>query len=249
MRRDQRDSLAEHNRARSLARSAYREDQHTDVSATSVLDSTADRVKRRLEEITSRVRSDKALRDRTEEYGSSRAEHRHVARISSDFESSGSVIARAAMKSFAEFKEFFRSGDFSAVNSSSTANSSVLRELYQLFNVSRRHRYAGGGYVSGPGTSTSDSILARLSNREYVMQAAAVDKYGVRLFEELNAMRVNIPGFAAGGPVSTPSFAPQQPASESTVNIQLGARRATLRGEKEQVRRFVDMLNNIEAVR
>ena len=33
--------------------------------------------------------------------------------------------------------------------------------------------YAGGGYVTGAGTSTSDSINARLSNREFVVNAEA----------------------------------------------------------------------------
>lgn len=53
---------------------------------------------------------------------------------------------------------------------------------------------AQGGPVRGPGTSTSDSILRRLSDGEYVVKAAAVDRYGVAFFDEVNAMR-----FASGG--------------------------------------------------
>jgi TP901 family phage tail tape measure protein len=53
---------------------------------------------------------------------------------------------------------------------------------------------ASGGYISGPGTATSDSIPARLSNGEYVIRAAAVDHYGVGLFDQLNYQR-----YAAGG--------------------------------------------------
>lgn len=53
---------------------------------------------------------------------------------------------------------------------------------------------AGGGYITGPGTATSDSIPARLSNGEFVMQAAAVDHYGVGMMHALNARR-----FAKGG--------------------------------------------------
>jgi hypothetical protein len=49
---------------------------------------------------------------------------------------------------------------------------------------------AGGGMVGGAGTSTSDSNLIRASRGEFVVQAAAVRKYGVGLFEQLNAMRV-----------------------------------------------------------
>ncbi|MBZ7921664.1 phage tail tape measure protein [Ensifer adhaerens] len=65
------------------------------------------------------------------------------------------------------------------------------------------HR-AGGGAVSGPGTSTSDSILSWLSNGEFVVRAAAVKKYGLDLLYALNGMRLPkklLEGFAAGGAV------------------------------------------------
>lgn len=55
---------------------------------------------------------------------------------------------------------------------------------------------AAGGYIRGPGTTTSDDIPALLSDREFVVQAAAVDKYGVPFFTALNAMR-----FSDGGAV------------------------------------------------
>ncbi|MEV7422875.1 phage tail tape measure protein [Streptomyces sp. NPDC091212] len=53
-----------------------------------------------------------------------------------------------------------------------------------------------GGPVSGPGTSTSDSIPTWLSNNEYVIKAAAVRRYGPAMFDALNAER-----FASGGAV------------------------------------------------
>ena len=59
--------------------------------------------------------------------------------------------------------------------------------------------YAGGGMISGPGTPTSDSIMARLSNGEFVMRAAAVDALGPRFLASLNALRNPFAGFAAGG--------------------------------------------------
>lgn len=56
---------------------------------------------------------------------------------------------------------------------------------------------AAGGFIQGPGTTTSDSILglfsggtARVSDREYVIRAAAVRRYGTALFDQLNQMRV-----------------------------------------------------------
>ncbi|MFJ2007413.1 phage tail tape measure protein [Streptomyces chartreusis] len=51
-----------------------------------------------------------------------------------------------------------------------------------------------GGPVKGPGTGTSDSIPALISNGEYVIKADAVRKYGVAMFDRLNAGR-----FASGG--------------------------------------------------
>ena len=46
--------------------------------------------------------------------------------------------------------------------------------------------FAQGGYVSGPGTSTSDSIPAMLSNGEFVMRADAVDRIGVPALDAMN---------------------------------------------------------------
>jgi len=61
---------------------------------------------------------------------------------------------------------------------------------------------ASGGQVDGPGTATSDSIMARLSRGEFVVRAAAVQAYGAGLFHALNNMQ--LPGFASGGLVPSP---------------------------------------------
>ncbi|WP_228714986.1 tape measure protein [Acinetobacter pullicarnis] len=45
--------------------------------------------------------------------------------------------------------------------------------------------FSTGGYVRGPGTGTSDSIPAFLSDKEFVVKASAVEKIGV---DNLNAM-------------------------------------------------------------
>lgn len=47
--------------------------------------------------------------------------------------------------------------------------------------------FADGGFVSGPGGSRTDSIPARLSNGEYVINANSVRKYGKGFFDRLNA--------------------------------------------------------------
>lgn len=49
-------------------------------------------------------------------------------------------------------------------------------------------RRAQGGLVTGPGTATSDSIAARLSNGEFVVKAAAVQYYGTDFMNSLNNM-------------------------------------------------------------
>lgn len=58
--------------------------------------------------------------------------------------------------------------------------------------------FAGGGDVTGPGTGTSDSIVARLSNGEFVVNAKAAAKHRPVL-EAINSDRVS--AFAVGGPV------------------------------------------------
>ncbi|HQK38761.1 MAG TPA: hypothetical protein PLO52_01440 [Flavobacterium alvei] len=59
---------------------------------------------------------------------------------------------------------------------------------------------ASGGHIKGPGTGTSDSILARLSNGEFVMRAASVQKFGADFFHSLN--KGLVPKFNIGGKVS-----------------------------------------------
>lgn len=73
-------------------------------------------------------------------------------------------------------------------------------------------KFATGGYISGPGTGTSDSIPAYLSNGEYVINAAAVRKLGRRHLDMLNS-GIPIPRFADGGMVGT--VASMQPSALS----------------------------------
>lgn len=61
---------------------------------------------------------------------------------------------------------------------------------------------ADGGFVSGPGSATSDSIPARLSDGEYVVNAEATKKHRA-LLEAIN--RGATPHFADGGIVGPPT--------------------------------------------
>jgi hypothetical protein len=81
--------------------------------------------------------------------------------------------------------------------------------------------YAGGGGVQvapsgllrGPGSGTSDGILAlfasgavgAVSDTEYVVRAASVRKYGVELFDDLNAGRLQVARFESGAPMQRAS--------------------------------------------
>lgn len=62
-------------------------------------------------------------------------------------------------------------------------------------------RRAQGGPIYGPGTPTSDSIPAMLSNGEWVIKAASVQKYGSAFMHAINSGRV--PKFAGGGSVGS----------------------------------------------
>ncbi|MGE4407061.1 tape measure protein [Pseudomonas sp.] len=83
--------------------------------------------------------------------------------------------------------------------------------------------YASGGLIRGPGSATSDSILARLSNGEFVMRADAVKHYGAALLQQINTRQ--LPKFATGGLVSSalqPSVPPMAQLVEAKANAPQG---------------------------
>lgn len=88
---------------------------------------------------------------------------------------------------------------------------------------SRGAKWAGlatGGYVAGPGTSTSDSIPAMLSNGEYVVNSAAVRKIGLPALNAINSGR----GYADGGLVgAVPVAASAGPATNNSVTLHVSA--------------------------
>ena len=65
-----------------------------------------------------------------------------------------------------------------------------------VFGITKK---AAGGYITGPGTGTSDSIPAMLSKGEYVIRSAAVDRIGIGTLNAMNAGAV--PQFSEGGSV------------------------------------------------
>jgi hypothetical protein len=86
-------------------------------------------------------------------------------------------------------------------------------------------KFAAGGYVTGPGSATSDSIPARLSAGEYVVRAAAVQRVGVAFLDAINGLRTppvwdgQRLAFAAGGLVPQVSAPPAPPPVQQAVRI------------------------------
>ena len=89
----------------------------------------------------------------------------------------------------------------------------VVMSIIQMINaMSSVSGFATGGYVSGAGTGTSDSIPAMLSNGEYVLTAKTVKRLGVDYLNRLNEGASIVPSmaklpkfrFADGGLVETP---------------------------------------------
>jgi tape measure domain-containing protein len=75
------------------------------------------------------------------------------------------------------------------------------RQADIALGVEKAPKKAGGGPISGPGTGTSDSILIRASNGEFIVRAAAVKRLGMARLREINQGR--IPAFAQGGAISS----------------------------------------------
>ncbi len=71
--------------------------------------------------------------------------------------------------------------------------------MYDYF----KDNYATGGYISGLGTPTSDSIPAMLSDGEYVINAQATRKW-LPILEAINSG--NVPGFRMGGGMTSSPY-------------------------------------------
>ena len=61
--------------------------------------------------------------------------------------------------------------------------------------------FAEGGMVRGPGTGTSDSITARLSDGEHITRAVSVSRLGERFMAGINAGVVDLGALNAGATV------------------------------------------------
>lgn len=120
-------------------------------------------------------------------------------------------LQRIMSDSFATFFENIAFGAKSAAQAFKDLGQTIVQSLFStilrntlnsafsgfLPGLSLGAPKAEGGAIVGPGTSTSDSILTRLSNGEFVIKASSVKKFGVDFFSQLN--KGFMPKFNMGG--------------------------------------------------
>lgn len=105
-------------------------------------------------------------------------------------------LSQAVMQAMADDTAFTPAQKFANMAAVAAAGANVISQITSV-------GFAKGGHVVGEGTGTSDSILARLSNNEFVMTSRTVDHYGVGFMNALNQRR--FPKFANGGHVGRKS--------------------------------------------
>jgi hypothetical protein len=131
-------------------------------------------------------------------------------------QTAGSTIAAAMTAAKSDVDSLKQAADNAAAAFSNMAEAARAAASAAAAAAGAGAGHARGGPVYGPGSSTSDSIPARLSAGEWVIRAAAVRKYGHALFYLLNSMRLDprrlqsifTRGFAHGGLVSPQAIKP-----------------------------------------
>lgn len=87
------------------------------------------------------------------------------------------------------------------------------------FDITNASRNAEGGFITGAGTGTSDSIPAMLSNGEYVVRAAAVKKIGVPTLSAINRGHFASGGLVGGNYVGGKKLEPSAPMNNLTLQV------------------------------
>lgn len=132
----------------------------------------------------------------------------------------------------------------------------ILRDIQRILvrqqvvnAIAGTKAFASGGFVSGAGSSTSDSIPARLSNGEFVVRASSVKKLGVGFMNRINnigsrgfgAKKLN--HFADGGEVSAMSGGGAVSVEIINTGTQKDSSRAEFNPETMVVSVFMEDLN------
>ena len=110
---------------------------------------------------------------------------------------------REMVKGYAKEMGYTKDQYFTLVNDDGSSTMFKVNDnkgnIIKIKEIPAPKKKHDGGPISGPGTGTSDSIPAYLSNGEYVIKEKAVRKYGVDTFDALNAERFHKGGLAEAG--------------------------------------------------
>ena len=123
-------------------------------------------------------------------------------RVKSAASSTGDFIAKVFKDSLSGIGSFFKSviGFFDRLLDKAAAVGRAIKGVGGTQDTAASggggSGFARGGAVRGPGTGTSNSISAWLSNGEFVVRAAAVRRLGLSSMNALN--RGHAPGFSIG---------------------------------------------------
>lgn len=121
-----------------------------------------------------------------------------------------------------------------------TTIATVLANIASAISTVKSAKFALGGYVSGPGSATSDSIPARLSNGESVMNAKTTSMFGP-LLSSLNQ--------AGGGVAFNPATGGQREGYEFlAAAVAAGMKGVKLHVAVDEVSRVQDRVEHIKDI-
>lgn len=121
-----------------------------------------------------------------------------------------------------------------------TTIATIISGMASAISTVKGAKFASGGYVSGPGTATSDSIPAMLSNGESVMNAKSTSMFGP-LLSTLNQ--------AGGGIAFNPATGGQREGYEFLASaVAVGMKSVKLHVGIDEVTRVQDRVNSIKDI-
>jgi hypothetical protein len=121
-----------------------------------------------------------------------------------------------------------------------TTVTTVLANIASAISTVKSAKFATGGLVVGPGTATSDSIPARLSNGESVMNARSTAMFGP-LLSSLNQ--------AGGGVAFNPAAGGQREGYEFlAAAVAAGMKNVNLRVGVDEITRVKDRVDKIQEI-
>lgn len=120
-----------------------------------------------------------------------------------------------------------------------TTVTTILANIAAAISTVKSAKFATGGLVIGPGTGTSDSIPARLSNGESVMNARSTQMFGP-LLSTLNQ--------AGGGVAFNPAAGSREGFEFLAAAVESGMKNANIRVAVDQISKVQDEVARIKTV-